>query len=125
MIAYSSKGLTPCQKKWTATELEAGALIYALEPFRTYIMGKTTTVRTDHSPLPWLKQHKDKSYKLTRWVLRLQEFDINIVHKAGKKMPHVDALSRAPVAGEEEAENLDEFPDRVVLALTFDRAGVA
>ena len=125
VIAYASKGLTACQKKWTATELEAGALIYALETFRTYIMGKTTTVRTDHSPLPWLKQHKDKSYKLTRWVLRLQEFDIDIVHKPGKKMSHVDALSRAPVTGQEEAENLDEFPDRVVLALTFDRAGVA
>ena len=126
VVAYASRSLTPCQRKWTATELEAGALIYALETFRTYIMGKKTLVRTDHSPLPWLKQHKDKSYKLTRWVLRLQEFDVEIAHKAGKKMAHVDALSRAP-AGDPapEAENLDEFPDRLVLTLTFDRGGIA
>ena len=125
VIAYASKSLTPCQRKWTATELEAGALIYALETFRTYIMGKKTLVRTDHSPLPWLRQHKEKSYKLTRWVLRLQEFDIEVVHKPGKKMPHVDALSRAPVVEHgTPAGELDEFPDRVVLSLTFDRAGL-
>ena len=129
VIAYASRALTPTQRRWTATELEAGALIYALETFRTYVMGRKTIVRTDHSPLPWLKQHKDKSYKLTRWVLRLQEFDIDIVHKPGKKMPHVDALSRAPVGEKEQVEtmeeDLDQFPDRVVLALlTFDRAGI-
>ena len=125
VVAYASRGLTPTQRKWTATELEAGALIYALETFRTYIMGKKTVVRTDHSPLPWLRQHKDKSYKLTRWVLRLQEFDVEIVHKAGKKMPHVDALSRAPAEVHEDTEHLDEFPNRLVLALTFDQAGLA
>ena len=30
VIAYASRSLTPCQRKWSATELEAGALIFAL-----------------------------------------------------------------------------------------------
>lgn len=115
VIAYASKSLTPYQRKWTATELEAGALIYALETFRTYISGNKTLVRTDHSPLPWLRQNKDKSYKLTRWVLRLQEFDIEIQHKSGRRMPHVDALSRAPIDDDKAPIELDVFPERAVL----------
>ena len=40
-------------------------------------------------------------------------------------MPHVDALSRAPAGEQAETDNLDDFPDRVVLSLTFDRGGVS
>lgn len=123
VIAYASRSLTPCQKRWTATELEAGALIYALETFRTYLLGNKTIVRTDHSPLPWLKQNKDKTYKLTRWVLRLQEFDIEIQHKPGRRMPHVDALSRAPIDDKTTPDELDVFPDRIVLTVTEDING--
>jgi len=32
--------------------------------------------------------------RIARWWLRIQEFDIDIVHRAGTQMNHVDALSR-------------------------------
>ena len=35
-----------------------------------------------------------------RWIMRLQEFDLDIVHRKGKQSGNVDALTREPVLGE-------------------------
>jgi len=32
-----------------------------------------------------------------RWMIFLQQFDFKIEHKAGKKMSHMDYLSRSPL----------------------------
>lgn len=34
--------------------------------------------------------------RIARWWLRIQDFDVQIQHRAGQRMQHVDALSRAP-----------------------------
>ena len=46
-----------------------------------------------------------------RWILRLQEFDLDITHRKGKLSGNVDALTREPVLGgqpygEEKVEEL-------------------
>ena len=79
-----------------ATELEAFAVVWALETFRVYIEGSPTLVRTDHSPLLWLRNHAGKSARIARWVLRLQEFSFDLQHRAGRCNAVADALSRYP-----------------------------
>ena len=32
--------------------------------------------------------------KLARWILRLEEYNYDVIHKPGRLMSHVDALSR-------------------------------
>jgi len=51
-------------------------------------------VRTDHAALTYLKKFADSNARLMRWSLKLAEFSFKVEHKAGKKIPHVDALSR-------------------------------
>ena len=70
------------------------AVIFATKQFRSYLYGHRFVLYTDHSALRWLLNLKDPSSRLTRWSLRLAEFDYEIIHKPGKKMPHADALSR-------------------------------
>ena len=36
-----------------------------------------------------------------RWIMRLQEFDLDITHRKGKLSGNVDALTREPVLGEQ------------------------
>lgn len=51
---------------------------------------------TDHRPLMWLKSHKDPTSRLTKWALKLAEYNYRIVYKAGTANTNADALSRNP-----------------------------
>ena len=117
VVAYASQSLLEHEKKWTATELEAAALIWALETFRPYIDGVRVTIRTDHAPLEHIRSKTDRCKRLERWALWLQEFRFTIEPRPGTQQKRMDALSRAPIplASDQQPIVLDEFPERLVL----------
>ena len=96
VIAYTSKHLDDRQAKWSTTEKEAFAIIHAIDVFKTYLYGRKFTVFTDHKPLEWLMSKSEPSGRLSRWALKLQEFDIEIGYRAGKQNQNADGLSRIP-----------------------------
>ena len=51
-------------------------------------------VHTDHRALKWLLNLQDPSSRLTRWVIKLSEYDFTVEHRPGTKLRHADALSR-------------------------------
>lgn len=93
-VAYASRTLTDTEKKYSAIERELLAIVWATKHFRPYLYGNKFTVYTDHRPLIWLSNLKELNSKLTRWRLRLQEYDFHIIHKSGKQNANADALSR-------------------------------
>lgn len=101
VIAYASRSLTKCEKNYGATELEALGVIYAIEHFKPYICGRHFTVVTDHHSLCHLlklkESMKDPKDRLARWIMRLQPYDFEIRHIAGRIHTDVDPLSRNPV----------------------------
>lgn len=118
-VMYASRSLVTHEKIWTATELEAAAVIWALETFRCFIHGIHVTLRTDHAPLEWLRNKTEKCARLKRWAMRLLDFNFTIEHRAGTRQRHVDALSRAPLppSAEQEPESLDVFNEYTILHL--------
>jgi hypothetical protein len=74
--------------------LETLGLVWAVKHFRPYILGHRTTVYTDHAACTSLLNSPHPSGKLARWALTIQEMDLVIKHKAGKKNFNADALSR-------------------------------
>lgn len=56
----------------------------------------------------YLCRHKSKNPQIIRWSNLLSEFNCEIVHRAGEKIPHVDAMSRTPVESNEDQEDLEE-----------------
>ncbi|TPX32853.1 hypothetical protein SmJEL517_g04106 [Synchytrium microbalum] len=97
VIAYASRTLSPAERIWDTRELEALAVLWALELWAVYLSGRKVTVQTDHSALAWLLKIHQPNGRLHRWVMRLNEFDFTIVHRPGKHNANADALSRNPI----------------------------
>lgn len=93
-ICFASRSLIPAEKNYTATEKELLAVVWATKQFRCYLYGRRFKVETDHAALRWMLSLRDPSARLTRWALRLAEFEYEVIHRPGKLHRHADALSR-------------------------------
>ena len=64
--------------KYATTEKELLVIVFSFDMFRPYLIGNKVIVHTDHSIIKYLLTIKDAKLRLIRWVLLLQEFDIEI-----------------------------------------------
>ncbi|WZZ34801.1 hypothetical protein YC2023_018202 [Brassica napus] len=97
VIYYASRTLDEAQAKYSTTEKELLAIIFAFEKFRSYLVGSKVTVYTDHAALRHLLAKKDAKPRLLRWILLLQEFDLEIKDRHGVENGVADHLSRLKV----------------------------
>ena len=75
-------------------------MVYSINKFRHYLLGKKFTFHVDHSALLYLVSKQELTGKLARWTLLLQEFEFDILHRPGVQHAIADYLSRLD-SGEE------------------------
>lgn len=51
IVAMSSRSLTETESRYSNIERECLGVMYGLEKFEYYLLGRSVTVETDHSPL--------------------------------------------------------------------------
>ena len=68
-------------------------------------------VYTDHSTIRYLLAKKDAKPRLIRWILLLQEFDLEIRDKKGSENSVADHLSRLTHLEDDHLPIDDSFPD--------------
>ena len=97
IIACPSRALSDTEKRYSQTEKEALAIIWAVEHFHLFIYGSKFTLVTDHKPLEitYGQRTAKTSARIERWVFRLQPYAFKIVYKSGTNNP-ADYLSRHP-----------------------------
>ena len=84
-ICYASRSLTECERKYSQTEKEALALVWACERYHAYIYGMKFDLVTDHKPLEVIYGPRSKpSARIERWVIRLQPYDFRVVYAPGQ-----------------------------------------
>jgi hypothetical protein len=82
-VYYASKTLSGAQLNYATTEKELLAVVFAFEKFRSYIVNSKVIVYTDHAAIKYLLAKKEAKPHLIRWILFLQEFDVEIRDKRG------------------------------------------
>ena len=97
------------------------AIVFACEKFRPYILGSHVITHTNHATIKYLMAKKEAKLRLIRWVLLLQEFDLEIKDKKSSDNVIADHLSRVekPVVQAQEREIEENFPDEHLFQLSL------
>ena len=119
--SYFSKALTPAQRQWSATELEAYGLVSAARHWERYLQnGHKWTAIVDHKALIYLvvKRTRTNNTRLLNSVMCLQGHHFDILHRNGEEHFDADAVSRILHSGDiqeaQEAVDIEKDDDKLV-----------
>ena len=97
-IAFHSRTLSPSERRYSAVEKEAAAIIDAVRKWNHFLFSKRFQLITDQRAVSFLfnpqRLGKIKNTKIQLWRTELGNFDYNIVHRPGKQNIVPDTLSR-------------------------------
>jgi hypothetical protein len=94
IIRFDSRLLKGAEIRYTITELEALAIVWALQKWRYYLLGRRFIIRTDHRALLFLKQCVPPNDRLMRYIIFLQAYDFEVEFIKGTENYFADFLSR-------------------------------
>ncbi|KAM0997343.1 hypothetical protein ACFX2C_007239 [Malus domestica] len=116
VIHYVSWTLNDAQLNYSTIEKELLAVVFALDKFHSYLLDTKVIVYSDHAVLKYLLTKKEAKPRLIRWMLILQEFNIEIRDKKGSENVVADHLNRL-VHEDDSLPILETFPDEQLLSL--------
>ena len=103
MVEYASKKFNATERRYSTTERECYALVWALRHFRNIIAYDEIIIFTDHSALTAFANAKKETeakpitgVRFPRWMHEVDSYRVTITYRPGKQMQHADALSRPP-----------------------------
>ncbi|GET53867.1 retroviral-like aspartic protease 1 [Rhizophagus irregularis DAOM 181602=DAOM 197198] len=95
VISYASRSLVNAEKRYPITELECLAVFWGIKYFHKYLFGRKFKVITDHAALKgFISTSKVPKGRRGRWMMELQQYDFEIIHRPGKENKNADAMSR-------------------------------
>ncbi|GKA58899.1 reverse transcriptase domain-containing protein [Tanacetum coccineum] len=107
------------RKKYLVTKKELMDVVFAFDKFRPYLILSKTVVYTDHSTLRHLFKKQDAKPRLIRWIMLLQEFDIEIKEKKGTENVAADHLSRIDNDEKSDDSEVDDYyPKETLMEIT-------
>ena len=88
-------------------------VVFAFDKFRAYLVGTKVTVYTNHATINYLISNKNAKPRLIRWILLLEEFDLEIKDIKGTENQVADYLSRleADISTLTRKDITETFPD--------------
>jgi hypothetical protein len=105
-ICYWSKALVAKSQSAYPYDRELAAITLAVRNWHKYILGRRILIVSDHQPLDYMLEpkknsisEKKQSSRLLWLIMELSRYDVIVSWRAGKWIPHADALSRILIKG--------------------------
>ena len=110
IISYVSRTLSDVERRYSQTEKEALAIVWAIERLHIYLYGAKFTLFTDCKPIQMILSNPNSRppARIERWYLRLQPYDLDVIYKNGNENPS-DYLSRH-IGNDTKKRNADKTP---------------
>ena len=86
IIHHASRTLNDAQINYPLIEKEFFAVVFACEKFRSYITDSKVRVYTDRMGLKETLEKTDVKPRMIRWILLLQEFDLQIIQRSEERL---------------------------------------
>jgi len=93
-VRYGFLATTPAQANYSADDLEATGLVYALKSVEWLVQSRHTTVITDNSRVLHIKDWSPSKRMQRRMLAYVMQFSLTILYIRGSKNLLPDALSR-------------------------------
>ena len=87
--AYLSKALTKAEMAYRVTRKKLLAVVVALKKFHSYLYGQKVLLWTNNAAVSWMKNLKNPTGQVARWLEELGNYNMTVVHRHG----NADALS--------------------------------
>ena len=120
-IYYARKTFNETQENYSTTEKEMLAMVFACEKFMPYILGSYVFIHTDHATIKYLMTKKEAKLRMIKWVMLLQEFDLEIKDKKSCDNVIADHLSiiEKITVKDEGTKLVENSPDEQLFQLSF------
>jgi hypothetical protein len=96
ILAYFSRKLHGAETRYSTYDKELLAIRDALKHWRYYLLGRHTTISTDHASLRHMLSQPKLSQRQMRALEDMMEYDFDVEYLPGAKNYVQDALSRRP-----------------------------
>lgn len=96
-VAYASRVLNRAERNYSTYERELLGIVWSVtNAFRPFVYGQKFIINTDHKALITIFNSNlgFANARITRWKLKLSEYNFKIVYRPGKAILNADALSR-------------------------------